>query len=74
MSISGYFGHSPNELRADRKDRGPQKETAKQYVSIDDYDPVLRWHCRLAKPDPAPPDGTPDYWTRALAAYFKTQR
>ena len=26
---------------------GPKRE---QYASVDDYDPVLRWHCRLDEP------------------------
>jgi hypothetical protein len=30
----------------------PQKETEKRYRTIDEYDPVLRSHCRLLKPTP----------------------
>ncbi len=68
MSISGYFSSNARALPADRKDRGPVKETDKRYPSIHHYDPVLRSHCRLDEP---PPNPAPDYWLRALDLFLE---
>jgi hypothetical protein len=56
MSIEGYFGRAPRDLRmprlvvddSAREVKPPvMEERPVVYRRVEDYDPVLRSHCRL---------------------------
>jgi hypothetical protein len=47
MSVTGYLTGKTEEQKAESEEREVDAEELEMYRSVEDYDPVLRAHCRL---------------------------